>query len=91
MQARVVYLGWEKVSCLERCRSLLIETRERFHCTDTHIDINSATVVLYSEFVRGLVSGGRAEELSQISLFLSLPRSPEGGRRRERGGRRNVE
>ena len=28
------YLGWEKVSCLERCpqfRSVLIE-RERFHC-----------------------------------------------------------
>ena len=31
------YLGWEKVSCLERCpqfRSVLIEReRERFHCT----------------------------------------------------------
>ena len=29
------YLGWEKVSCLERCpqfRSVLIE-RERFHCS----------------------------------------------------------
>ena len=28
------YLGWEKVSCLERCpqfRSVLVE-RERFHC-----------------------------------------------------------
>ena len=28
MHARVVYLGWEKVSCLERCpqfRSVLIE------------------------------------------------------------------
>ena len=29
------YLGWEKVSCLERCpqfRSVLVE-RERFHCS----------------------------------------------------------
>ena len=30
-----IYLGWEKVSCLERCpqfRSVLIE-RKRFHCS----------------------------------------------------------
>ena len=33
------YLGWEKVSCLERCpqfRSVLIE-RERFHFYSMHI------------------------------------------------------
>ena len=42
MHARVVYLGWEKVSCLERCpqfRGVLIE---RFLCiTFVHIYVFS--------------------------------------------------
>ena len=46
MHARVVYLGWEKVSCLERCpqfRSVLIE-RE----VETHF---KSELVCYSLFV----------------------------------------
>ena len=31
MHARVVYLGWEKVSCLERCAQFRSEGIEGFH------------------------------------------------------------
>ena len=51
------YLGWEKVSCLERCpqfRSVLIE-RERDHCTVMHSSFISFVYCIVTVIAGGYV------------------------------------